>query len=515
MNQTWYNLTIPNEGIWNVTVVAFDNMSEKLSSSIIVIIDLTPPTLTLTSPRNIYVNTTIVHIAWDCSDNAGIDHFEVFIDDCERYDVGMNECFIAYLSEGMHTIYVRAIDKAGNVAVHRTEVIVDITCPSVSIVFPQNNSYSNGTFAWNCIDNFGIDHFEIRIDNNSWIDVGLNTIYTANLTEATHMFYIKAIDKAGNIAIYCVVVTIDTTVPEIHLIQPLNMSVYETNIIEFSWYALDPSGISCYIIYYRNQSIQTQDTHYTIIAQEGENTVKIKVIDIAGNQRIITVIIYVDTSEPQIKIIYPYNESYLNNSVLEIEWICLEQNLDHFEIRINFWTWINIGNGTSYTITLEDGYYVIEIKAIDLFGRVGISRVSIFVDTTPPTIEIINPKNNSVVEMEKITVIFNASDNIALDSIFVLYDDSGWKSVTEHEIEIPLQIDTNKIYIKAVDKAGNSNVILLVITRRQKQPHGDIFMFGKWLIPPLLVGIFLLIVRLRKKKRIKKGDKETTDERGE
>ena len=81
--------------------------------------DLTPPTLYIISPiANSEVNSSSVAVSWIGSDNAsGIDYYEVKLDENSWTDVGTNtSCIFTEVTDGNHTIQVRAFDKAGNPA---------------------------------------------------------------------------------------------------------------------------------------------------------------------------------------------------------------------------------------------------------------------------------------------------------------------------------------------------------------------------------------------------------------
>ena len=81
-------------------------------------------------------------------------------------------------------------------------VKLDTIHPVVSIAFPLDNSIFNEsslTITWSGSDNVGIKHYEIRIDNGSWIDIGKNTSYKLNnLNNGNHTVFVKAVDKSGN-----------------------------------------------------------------------------------------------------------------------------------------------------------------------------------------------------------------------------------------------------------------------------------------------------------------------------
>jgi dienelactone hydrolase len=80
---------------------------------------------------------------------------------------------------------------------------VDLTPPTLYIISPSANSEVNSssvTVGWIGSDNAsGIDHYEVKLDENSWINVGTNVshIFT-EVADGTHTICVRAVDKAGN-----------------------------------------------------------------------------------------------------------------------------------------------------------------------------------------------------------------------------------------------------------------------------------------------------------------------------
>lgn len=77
---------------------------------------------------------------------------------------------------------------------------VDATPPSVSISLPSTGAVMKSSsieVAWNGSDEVsGIDHYEIKIDGESWVNVGLDTAYTfTELADGSHIVVVKAVDK--------------------------------------------------------------------------------------------------------------------------------------------------------------------------------------------------------------------------------------------------------------------------------------------------------------------------------
>jgi hypothetical protein len=94
-------------------------------------------------------------------------------------------------------------------------VSLDTIPPTIKAAIPEPSLqlYSTTlTVTYTGIDELsGIDHYEIRLDEGMWINMGTITSYTfKDLKAGSHTVYIKVIDKAGNINTTCTLFTIVT-----------------------------------------------------------------------------------------------------------------------------------------------------------------------------------------------------------------------------------------------------------------------------------------------------------------
>ena len=118
------------EGIYNVSVVAVDVSGKKTISSMIVIVDLTAPIITIEGvSNNTLVNSTFINITVMSVDNFYIDNIQV-LEDGQQLPISLiriNETSITvtatlnFTQAGSHNITIKASDIAGNI---RTRVIV-------------------------------------------------------------------------------------------------------------------------------------------------------------------------------------------------------------------------------------------------------------------------------------------------------------------------------------------------------------------------------------------------------
>jgi len=106
--------------------------------------------------------------------------------------------------DGTRTVYVQYQDRAGwNSSVKDDSIILDQTRPLLSISLPTNGSEvksSSVQVEWSGSDALSdIDHYEVKIDDGSWLSVEKETTHTfPDRTEGSHTVWVKAVDKARN-----------------------------------------------------------------------------------------------------------------------------------------------------------------------------------------------------------------------------------------------------------------------------------------------------------------------------
>jgi len=92
----------------------------------------------------------------------------------------------------------------------------DRTSPNISITSPEDGSELKSpdvSVTWSGVDDFsGINHYEIKLDEETWIEVGTDTSYLfTGVPDGSHTVSIKAIDMAGNSKVEQVSFTVNTS----------------------------------------------------------------------------------------------------------------------------------------------------------------------------------------------------------------------------------------------------------------------------------------------------------------
>jgi lactocepin len=178
-----------------------------------------------------------------------------------------------------------------------------------------------------------------------------------------------------------------------------------------------------------------------------------------------------DTTIPTVMIENPEFFEILNNNKVALSgYIKDESNIEYLKVDANIvkLDWDEINNRWNFTteIFLEDGLHSINIEALDGAGNKISFAHKIFVDSTAPTIELIDP----IPKQTKLdTLIIRAKVNDNLPSLKVYINQNiianispDWSYFDELnpaeyiiEYELKLNKGKNEIVIEAIDDAGN------------------------------------------------------------
>lgn len=186
--------------------------------------DLTPPTISLTSPAaNALFGGTII-ISADAQDDIGVAAVEFYIDGAllssDSSAPYSTDWDTLSTSDGNHSIEAVASDAAGNNASSSISVTVDNTAPAVSFTAPTDGATVSGTIDLqvNASDTNGIDRIEFSVDG-SYVDQDDSSPYsisvdTTTLSNSSHSLSVIAYDNAGLDASQQISITVDNGLPQ-------------------------------------------------------------------------------------------------------------------------------------------------------------------------------------------------------------------------------------------------------------------------------------------------------------
>jgi len=398
-----------SDGSHNLVVYAndtVDNMGKSATIYFVVYIppvDTTPPTITIISPQETTYEVSEVSLYFSVNEDTSWIGYS--LDGQDNVTI-TGDTVLSGLSDGSHTIVVFATDYAGNTGASDTVQFtistppVDTTPPTITIISPQETTYSTPEIALN----FNIDELvswiAYSLDGEDNVTITENTVLSG-LSEEEHTIKIFARDQAGNTgASNKVTFRVDTTPPTVTLTSPEETTYSTTNVFleitlneEATWigYSLDGED---------NVTI-TGDSNLSGLS-DGSHTIVVFATDYAGNTGASDTVQFtistppVDTTPPTIIINSPENITY---EVSEVSlYFSVNEDTSWIGYSLDGQTNTSL-SGNVTLIDLSEGSHSIVVFANDTTGNSGASDVVQFVvstspvDTTPPTIIINSPEN--------------------------------------------------------------------------------------------------------------------------
>lgn len=259
-------------------------------------VDLTPPVVTIVSPVTGISKNNIPFLNYTASEGSvvvNIDGFEVVKASGDILDI---------LSDGSHTIEVRATDAGGNVGFQIVSLTIDTISPVLSVsTLPDQSSTKNKILnVAGTVQDANLAEVMINGQPVSLTDGTFSTAVSLNV--GANVITVLALDLAGNLRTDTRTVFYDNTGPVIAVIHPVDGS-YTTNAQVTVTGTVDTgatvtvNGVSASVI---------NDTFSALVDLiQGVNTINIIAFDMYGNNSSQKRTITYDDIKPQLAITRP------------------------------------------------------------------------------------------------------------------------------------------------------------------------------------------------------------------
>lgn len=502
-------LTNLSEGSHVLTVRAFENAGNIVSQSLTFTVDTLPPSLSFDLPDGTLFSSNSVVINWISTDsNSGIDHFEYSLDGGAPGNTGnVSSVNLIGVSDGGHSLSVRAYDRAENVIERSVTFAVDTQPPALSfssqgIAFFKSTSI---TISWTASDSVsGLSRFESSVDNGTLVSFGTSSsrrIDLVNVTEGSHIFTLRAYDKAGNIAEKSLALIVDLRPPTLALLIQ-NGTVFTSRPVTIGWLSADNgSGIDHFEFKLDSRPSATVGIETSVDLtdiSEGSHALAVFAYDKAGNFARGRINFVIDTLPPSIEF-DARDGDFFNLMSSKIGWSSSDNvtGVDHFTYRIDSGSFQNLGNVNSVNLTdLSDGSHVLTVRAYDKVGNVVERFITFVIDTQPPLLSFYL-RDGEAISSWNVTIRFSSQDTISgIHHFEYSIDNSTFKSIgIDRFVKLPnLKEGAHVIKIRSFDEAGNMI---------EKSLTFQVTAIGSWLFVIVLVmgAIVALAVLLDLRRR--------------
>ncbi|GEM_PF-4959529 len=501
--------------------------------------DNTPPTwVTLYKPyTNTYTNNTTVYFCWGKASDleSDIAGYQIEVDDDPSFafpekssnivDSTITNCTLT-LTEGLKYWRVRALNGAGMYSTTNRvwNFKIDTILPTAPLlVFPKNNTCTNNgslNIRWTKSSDAGsgISNYHVVMSSNNWSSTqrsmwsgssGTTNIVLV-LGNSLWRWKVLAKDKDGNIGLYSGVsnFTVDTLAPNAPTLSvPLNNVMTNTGVLSFRWNKTTDNGLAgitnYHIVMSSNNWISTQKSVWSgssettnIALTLGNSLWRWKVIakDKAGNTNISAVSTFIiDTQAPNVTLLSsPSNNTMTNTGNITFNWYKPLDNgltgISNYMLIISSNNFVStqrsynvIGsNQLSYVpAPLSAGVWTWRVAAVDKVNNVGTwSAVwTNTIDLIVPSISLISPTNQSILDMTNVTLLWSSSDDLTgvTETTLAVYT-NGVNYILTNLLVSTQYVDvftgTNYTWrVRVQDKAGNTNWSVLNAFRIRLADH--------------------------------------------
>lgn len=225
---------------------------------------------------------------------------------------GVIETLKGASDNGYNKYFITLTDAAGKTSTVDLTVPYDVTAPTVTLLNSSNGAWTNQNVKITADHSdaiSGISKVEYSHDNSTWLTSNWDTTSTSAKTTGTwtgernNKFYVKVTDVAGNTTVKDTSIKIDKTAPSLTITNPSNGNWTNQNIKITAEHSDAASGLSKLVYGYDNKTwtdwamSSTTKTEGTWKA-ERNNTLYVKVTDVAGNAATKNTTVKIDKTVP-------------------------------------------------------------------------------------------------------------------------------------------------------------------------------------------------------------------------
>ncbi len=440
---------------------------ESVTDTVNFTVDLDLPHTEIISPEEgSTFSDPEVTVEWT-SENA--DYHEIRLNEDGWINVSMDTSYtFGDLNEGEHFVEVRAV-RGGESFKDTVNFTVESQGLSLEIVSPEQGEIINVSEVAVEWTSENAEYHRIKREGLDWQIPENETNHTlTGLEDGEFMIEVKAVMGEENIT-KSVTITVDTTPPSVQIVEPGDGEFLNEDAVRVEWQGSDQvSGVEYYKIQLDGDEWidVEQDTSYLFSGlDEGQHGASVRAFDSAGNQVTDNVTFIIDTTLPTIEITKPSEEDEIfTENTVTIEWDGDGQisGIETYELLVDG-ELIYEGKSNGYDLTvLEDGYYGVEVRAIDRAGNGAdngaYDTVGFYVDTTPPDLEVKSPLDNDIFSKDEITALWDGQDDSSGIDHYEISVDGDWESLgTDEEYTLEdLAEGNHTIEVRATDEAGHS-----------------------------------------------------------
>ncbi|MEA3558627.1 MAG: right-handed parallel beta-helix repeat-containing protein, partial [Candidatus Thermoplasmatota archaeon] len=349
---------------------------------------------------------------------------------------------------------------------------VDDEAPFLNITSPWNNSFipsKKVNITWEMNDSqSGIMKVEISMDMGLFTNIGQNSTFSfTNLTEGKHVATVKVWDRSLRWNLESVGFTVDTVPMELNLTSPGEGAILTGGNVIASWTYFDgTSGPDRFELRSTNGSLIYSGRNSSFDLEgvpNGHHTITLTGYDRAGNPTSRNRSFVMDSTLPDLVLLSPEDGLLTQSTNIRVEWTGGDDGSGIFGyyFKLNGLEWESLGSSRFEKTLwqLNDGVYIIKVKAVDNAGNTRMVSSVIIVDGTRPLLEIRSPTDGSYLCDVPVSIVWNGTDATSgLDHYEISLDGISWTFLGRNisYTIVNLKQGSYIASIKMYDRAGNT-----------------------------------------------------------
>ena len=311
---TWANCPNVDEETGACTVIAQGAKTITASFS-----DIGAPSVTIGGPTAGTQVRGTIGLTATAADNDSVSRVEFYAGDTKLGEDGSSPYAIdvdtSALADGTRTFSVKSFDPSGNASDAATRsLLVDNTKPTVSITGGTAEGAlvgapGNVSFQFEGADaTAGVTGLQCALDGGDLVSCDSMTTHAfSGVAEGTQKFLVRAVDTAGNVGDFAQrTFTVDKTKPALAITggPAEGALVGKPGAAEFGFQTSDAHGtsVTCALDAAAFGPCSAGSSHTVTGLADGPHSVKVRSVDGAGNESVVTRSFKVDTTAPAVAI---------------------------------------------------------------------------------------------------------------------------------------------------------------------------------------------------------------------
>jgi predicted GH43/DUF377 family glycosyl hydrolase len=500
---SWYFDVTVHGGENTIIVKATDTMGEIVQDHIVVTADIDPPEGTvLVNEGAVYTTTRNVTLALTYMDVYGVAWMMIGND--IDFTGGVWEApsetkeWLLEESDGVKTVYAKFNDTHGHVSdVVMDTIILDTTPPEVAMDLDGGAVYTTDlevAVSIDASDDNGVAKMQVRADG-SWtpdmVDFENSTVFNLTPPDGNQTVWVLVEDSAGLSSEASASIILDTQAPSGSVVIENNAYFSMDREVELNVTATDEvSGIKDIALSNTEDFLgaawqpYSETVTWTLSEGNGLKQVWVRFRDNAGNTVTHSDKIFLRDTRPTGTLEINGGAMYTNTVA-----VALNITADRPEIVTDVMLsnsplfpegkWETYNESILWVLDKNDGNKTVYMRLRDNYGIVSQDIMdSIILDTTRPEVKVVSPEK-PVVKKAKFMFEGTTMDEAGVELVEVKLDDGPWleaNGTVNWSIELEIKkFGAHTLEIKAVDKAGNEEILVYEFKRRKKDDGGPGF----------------------------------------